>query len=129
MGVFDALEQAAGLTAGPSDTASGSPLAAVAQMARDHSGGLSGLVAAFGGADLSALNPDHVQAAIGSGPIAQVAASLGVTPDLAAQHIAQYLPLIASHVVQGGETPADGAAARLEGLIAHFTGGQGQGGG
>jgi uncharacterized protein YidB (DUF937 family) len=132
MGLFDALEAVA------SGSGQGSPappgaVEAVAQMVQRFPGGIGGLVQQFEKAGLggvaqtwlslgSSQTPtgDQVKASLGDGPVAELAAKLGVPQDQAAGHIAQLLPLIVDHLSPTGTVPQGGGLGALEGLLTHF---------
>ena len=139
MGLFDTLEEAAGMggeTVGPGAAPQGA-MGAVAQMLQSHPGGVGGLLQQFEGAGLGGVaqswlggganqtvSPGQVQDALGAGPIGHVADQLGVSPDQAASHISQFLPLIMDHLSPDGQAPAAGGMGELQGLIDHFGTGQ-----
>ena len=138
MGLFDSLEQAAGLGGqGGDGGGTGNPAAmgAVAQMLRSQPGGIGGILQKFEGAGLGGaaqswlgggqnqpVSPDQVQGVLGPNAVGQVAGQLGVPPDQAAGHVAQLLPLIMDHLSPNGQAPAGGGMGELEGLISHFGG-------
>ena len=137
MGLFDSLEQVAGVGGQRGEGGGGNPAAmgAVAQMLQSQPGGIGGILQKFEGAGLGgvaqswlgggqnqAVSPDQVQGALGSDAIGQVAGQLGVPPDQAAGHIAQFLPMIMDHLSPGGQTPAGGGGGELQSLISHFAG-------
>ena len=135
MGLFDALEQAAGM-GGEAQGQGAAPegaIGAIAQMLQSHPGGVGGLLQQFesaglggvaqswlGGGANQPVSADQVQGALGSGPIAQVAGQLGVSPEQAAGHIAQFLPMIMDHLSPNGQAPAGDSTGALQSLIAHF---------
>ena len=136
MGLFDSLEQAAGMGGGTGgQQAPEGAMGAVASMLQAQPGGIGGIMQKFEGAGLGgvsqswlgggqnqAVSPDQVQGALGQGAVSQVASQLGVPPDQAAGHIAQFLPLIMDHLSPNGQAPAGGGMGELEGLISHFGG-------
>ncbi len=136
MGLFDSLEQAAGIGGGAGgQQAPEGAMGAVASMLQSQPGGIGGILQTFEGAGLGgvaqswlgggqnqAVSPDQVQGALGPGAVGQVASQLGVPPDQAAGHIAQFLPLIMDHLSPNGQAPAGGGMGELEGLISHFGG-------
>ena len=145
MGLFDMLEQAAGMGGqvdGQAGGQAGAPqgaMGAVLQMLQSHPGGVGGVVQQFeqsglGGVAQSWLgsganqtvSPNDVQSALGSGPVGQVASQLGVSPDQAASHISQFLPLIMDHLSPNGQAPAGGGMGEIQGLLSRFAGGGGQ---
>ena len=144
MGLFDqVVGMAGGLMgggtqgeAGEGGAAGGGGIGAVVQMLQNQGGigavlgkfqesGLGGLAASWQGDGANApVSADQVQDALGSGPIAEVAQKLGISPQDAASHISQYLPQIMDHLTPGGE-PAEGGAlgGLLGGLMSRFGGG------
>ena len=137
MRLFDSLEQAAGFGGHNSAGGGGNPaaMAAVAQMLQSQPGGLGGVLQKFEGAGLGgaaqswlggganqSVSPDQVQGALGPDAVGQVAGQLGVPPDQAAGHIAQFLPMIIDHLSPGGHAPAGGGGGELQSLISHFIG-------
>ena len=134
MGLFDSLEQAAGQGGGAPAGQSGA-IGAVLQMLQSQPGGIGGVLQKFEGAGLGgvaqswlgggqnqAVSPDQVQGALGPEAVSQVAGQLGVPPDQAAGHIAQFLPMILDHLSPGGQAPAGGGMGELQGLLSRFGG-------
>ena len=139
MGLFDSLEQAAGMggSAPEGQPAPEGAVGAVAQMLQSQPGGIGAILQKFEGAGLGgvaqswlgggqnqAVSPDQVQGALGDGAVGQVASQLGVPPDQAAGHIAQFLPLIMDHLSPNGQAPEGGGMGGLEGLLSRFAGSQ-----
>ena len=138
MGLFDSLEQAAGLGGQGGEGGGGAnpaALGAVAQMLQSQPGGIGGILQKFEGAGLGGaaqswlgggqnqtVSPDQVQGALGPDAVSQVAGQLGVPPDQAAGHIAQFLPMIMDHLSPGGQAPAGGGGGELQSLISRFAG-------
>ncbi len=94
----------------------------------EHAGGLGGVLqrleqAGLGGQIQSwispganqPVHPDHIAAALGTGPLAAVASRLGVSPEQAAAVVSQILPQIVDHLTPNGQLPAGGLGA-LSGL-------------
>ncbi len=147
MGLFEALEQAAGLTTATPGAAGASPSAtavaavgAVVKMVQAQPGGVTGVIQRFESAGLGGVvgswvgaganqnvSPQQVQSTLGAGPVGQVAQDLGVSHDEAAGHIAQFLPLILGHLGAGGQSPTGGGLAELAGLVSTFAGGKAPG--
>ena len=137
MGFFDALEEAAGIGdgAGQAGAAQGA-VGAVLRMLQTQPGGIMGVIQKFESAGLGGVaqswlggakqpvSPGQVQSALGAGPVADVAQNLGVSPDQAAGHIAQFLPMILGHLSPNGQPPAGGGLGEIEGLLSRFGGGQ-----
>jgi uncharacterized protein YidB (DUF937 family) len=95
-------------------------------------GGLTGMLGAFqqaglGGAVSSwistganqGVSPDQIRQVLGEGPVTQFAEKLGVTPEVAAQHISELLPQVVNHLTPNGEPPAPGTDA-LSNLWSNF---------
>lgn len=93
-------------------------------------GGVGGLVEKFGQAGLgdvvgswigkganAAISADQIQAVIGHGPIADIAAKMGVSPQQASVVLAGLLPQVIDHL-----TPA-GKVAGSDDLLGQLTGG------
>ena len=132
MGLFDTLEQVAGLTGQGASQANpeAAIAAAVLQMVQAQPGGIMGVVQKFETAGLGGVAQSwislgqnqpvtngQVQSALGSGAVGDVAQRLGVSPDQAAGHIAQFLPQILNHLSPGGQTPSSGGFAEVESLL------------
>jgi uncharacterized protein YidB (DUF937 family) len=138
MGLFDTLENAAGLGAangqsGGSAGGAASIIGAVIQMVQAQPGGIGGVIQKFESAGLGgvaqswissganqSVSPDQVHSALGDGPVSQVAQQLGVSHGEAAGHIAQFLPLILDHLSPGGQPAAGGGLGELTGLLSRF---------
>ena len=140
MGLFDTLEQAAGLGGGGGEAGQAAApqgaIGAVVQMLQSQPGGIGGVVQQFessglggvaqswlGGGANQSVSPEQVQSTLGSGAVSQVASSLGVSQDQAAGHISQFLPLIMDHLRPNGQAPAGGGMNELQGLLSRFGGG------
>lgn len=143
MGLFDQLAGMAGGMMGgdprgegaAGGAAAGGGLGAIVQMLQNQGGvgavlgkfeesGLGGVASSWRAEGANApVSPDQVQAALGSGPIAEVAQKLRIDPGEAAAHISQYLPQIMDHLTPGGQ-PAEGGAldGLLGGLMSRFGG-------
>ena len=105
-------------------------------MLQSQPGGIGGVVQKFeqsglggvaqswlGGGVNQAVSPGQVQDTLGSGAVGQVAGQLGVSPDEAAGHISQFLPMILDHLSPNGQVPAGGGLGELQGLLSRFGGG------
>jgi uncharacterized protein YidB (DUF937 family) len=92
-------------------------------------GGVAGLAEKFGGAGLgdvvgswiakganAGISPEQITAVLGSGPVADFAARLGVDPQQAAETLAGLLPEAVDRLTPGGTL--DGAEGLLDGLPA-----------
>jgi uncharacterized protein YidB (DUF937 family) len=87
-----------------------------------HPGGVTGLLEAFqkqglGGVVNSwvgtganqAVSPEQVQSALGDQQVQDIASKLGVSPQDASSHIAQWLPAVIDHLTPNGQAPAAGS--------------------
>jgi uncharacterized protein YidB (DUF937 family) len=97
-------------------------LSTLLNIVNSHPGGVSGLLEAFqkqglGGVVNSwvgtganqAVSPDQVQSALGNQQVQEVASKLGVSPQEASSHIAQWLPSVIDHLTPNGQVPAAGS--------------------
>ena len=110
MGILDSITQALGEQAG----------GGLADLLKDQ-GGVGGLVEKFGQngmGDLAAswvgkggnlpVSAEQIAQVIGSGPIADFAKSIGISPEQAADTIAGLLPEAIDRLTPGGEVKAGG---------------------
>jgi len=133
MSLLDMAGQMLGGQGGNSTNSSS--LSAVLSMINNHPGGLPGLVSAFeqnglGGvvSSWTASGPNQpvsggqIQNVLGSSQIQEVAAKLGLPPEVASGVIAQLLPSIVDHLTPNGEVPAHGSNLMElgEGLLRSF---------
>lgn len=133
MGLFDSLENQAvtSLLGGNSN-----PLAAgILQMIQSQPGGLQGLVQSFHDKGLGGLmsswvstgpNPpitaDQVQQALGSDKVKELAATAGISPDVAGSAIAELLPGIVDKLTPNGQVPEHSAVMDMaSSLLKNFT--------
>jgi len=97
-------------------------LSTLLNIVNSHPGGVSGLLEAFqkqglGGVVSSwvgtganqAVSPEQVQSALGNQQVQEVASKLGVSPQEASSHIAQWLPSVIDHLTPNGQVPAAGS--------------------
>lgn len=113
--VMNALESAGGGNGG-----NNAMLDAVMQMLanRGGNGGLAGLVQAFqqhglgeqmrswiGTGQNLPVSPEQIQAALGSGPLGQIAAQLGMSESQAAGGLADLLPQVIDKLTPNGQLP------------------------
>jgi uncharacterized protein YidB (DUF937 family) len=97
-------------------------LSALLNMVNSHPGGVAGLVQSFqqkglagvvnswvGTGPNEAVSPQQVQSALGDQPVQEVASKLGISPQEASSHIAQWLPVIIDHLTPNGQMPAGGS--------------------
>ena len=59
------------------------------------------------------VTPQQVQAGVGNQAISNIAAKLGVSPDVASGVVAQLLPHVVDHMTPGGQVPAAGGGDML----------------
>jgi uncharacterized protein YidB (DUF937 family) len=119
MSLLDIAEQALG----GSNSAGGSSAAIseVMNLVNSYPGGVGGLVSCFeknglGGVASSwvspganqPVTPQQVQSGLGNEAISNVAARLGVSPEVASGVVAQLLPHVVDHMTPGGQVPAGG---------------------
>jgi uncharacterized protein YidB (DUF937 family) len=131
MSLFDMAEQMLAGQGGGNQNA----LGAVMNMVNNHPGGLPGLVSAFeqnglGGAMSSwvsngpnqAVSGQQVQGVMGTNAINEIAAKLGVPPEMASGIVAQVLPGIINHLTPNGQVPSSGSNLMElgEGLLKNF---------
>ncbi len=117
MGLLDQVLGAA--SAVSSQSADGSnPLAGILNVLNSQQGGLSGLVQTFEGGGLGdvvkswvstgdnlPVSAEQIQSILGNEQLRQIAGSLGIDPDQAASHLAQYLPLLVDQLSPSGSLP------------------------
>ncbi len=124
MGLFDSIRNAIGGTAAGNPDHSGLLDEAIGLLGQPQSGGLTSLLNKFKNAGLQHLvdgwvstgpNPpataDHIQAALGSAQIQQIAARLGIPPQQAASGLAAILPRLIDHLTPNGTVPDSSAAS------------------
>lgn len=115
MSLFD---QIGGLLGG--NEQAGGALQAVSSLL-EQQGGVAGLVQQFQQGGLSEvvsswvgtgqnlnISPEQIQAVLGSGPLADIAAKLGISPAEAASTVSQWLPQIVDKLTPNGQLPAEG---------------------
>ncbi|SFZ78512.1 YidB family protein [Chitinimonas taiwanensis] len=115
MSLFD---QIGGLLGG--NEQAGGALQAVSSLL-EQQGGVAGLVQQFQQGGLSEvvsswvgtgqnlnISPEQIQAVLGSGPVADIAAKLGISPAEAASTVSQWLPQIVDKLTPNGQVPAEG---------------------
>jgi uncharacterized protein YidB (DUF937 family) len=98
---------------------SSNPLAhSILEMINNHPGGLPGLVQSFHQNGLGGLvnswistgqnqpvSGDQVQSVLGNDQVQQLAAKLGISPDVAKSKLAEYLPQIMDKLTPNGQIP------------------------
>jgi uncharacterized protein YidB (DUF937 family) len=117
MGLLDQVLGAAGAIS-PQSADGSSPLAGVLNALNSQQGGLSGLVQAFEGGGLGdvvkswistgdnlPISAEQIQSVLGNDQVRQMASSLGIDPDQAASHLAQYLPQLVDQLSPNGSLP------------------------
>lgn len=132
MGLFDTI---GGMMSGAAggDAAAAGPIGAMGGLLQSHEGGLPGMVGAFEKAGMGGMigswisneanqmiTPEQVTKVLGNGPVGQFAAKLGITPDMAAQHISELLPQLVNHLTPNGAVPPGGGTDALSGLLNSF---------
>ena len=91
-------------------------------MVNSYPGGIGGLVSAFEKSGLGGVasswvgtganqpvSPQQVQNGLGNQAIQDVAAKLGVSPDIASTVVSQLLPHVVDHLTPNGQIPSAGA--------------------
>jgi uncharacterized protein YidB (DUF937 family) len=133
MGILDTILDAAGGAGGPGG---GGALDAVSELLKGQ-GGVGGLVAGFtknglgdaaaswlGGGDNHAIGADQISAVLGSGPIGDFAAKLGISPAQAASTLAMLLPIVIDKLTPDGRADqADAQLTQLPGGLGDLIGG------
>lgn len=123
MGLFDTIGGMLGQGQGEG-AAAGGPMGALGGLLQGHEGGLPGLIGAFQNAGLGGavsswisqganqgVSADQIRQVLGNGPIEQFAEKMGVTPEMAAQHISELLPQVVDHLTPTGQVPEAGTDA------------------
>lgn len=133
MGIFDSILDAAG---GAGGSAGGGAVGAVTDLIQSQ-GGVGGLIAGFtknglgdaaaswlGGGDNHAIGADQISAVLGSGPIGDFAAKLGVSPAQASATLAMLLPIVIDKLTPDGRADqADAQLTQLPGGLGDLIGG------
>jgi uncharacterized protein YidB (DUF937 family) len=120
MSLLDLATQALGGANSPGG--SNAAIGAVVNLVQCYPGGIGGLLGAFEKSGLGGVasswvgtganqqvSPQQVQSGLGNQAIQDVAAKLGVSPDIASGVVAQLLPHVVDHLTPGGQVPAAGA--------------------
>jgi uncharacterized protein YidB (DUF937 family) len=118
MGLLDDVFNAA--TGGQSQSG-GSLLGHVLDMIQNHPGGVSGMVQSLNNGGLGSavtswistgqnlpVTADQIESALGSGPIANLAAKAGISPEQAKAAISQLLPQVIDKLSPNGQLPQGG---------------------
>ena len=116
MSIFDQLSGALGDTAGESRNSA--ILSAVMGIVSNHPGGMSGLAQSFEQNGLSHLmsswvgtgenlpiTTDQVNGILGNDRVAEFAAKVGISPDVASSHLAELLPSVINTLSPDGKLP------------------------
>lgn len=116
MGLMDEL--AGQVFGGGAQSGGSQAIGAILEMLNSRSGGLQGMAQQFqrgGMGDIISswigtgqnlpITADQVQQVLGSDAVQQLAAKLGVSPEVASSHLAQWLPTIVDHLTPGGVAP------------------------
>lgn len=93
-------------------------------------GGVAGLAERFGGAGMAEtvqswigtganlnITPEQISQVLGSGPVADFAARLGISPEQASETLAGLLPDAIDRLTPGGQLPASGGVGGLADVI------------
>jgi uncharacterized protein YidB (DUF937 family) len=133
MSILDIAEQALGGANSPGGNSAA--LSAVINLVNSYPGGVAGLVGAFeknglGGVASSwvstgpnqQVSSQQVQSGLGNEAVEDVAAKLGVSPQVASGVVAQLLPHVINHLTPGGQLPAGNVniLESCEGLLKGF---------
>lgn len=99
-------------------------------------GGVAGLAEKFGGAGMAEtvqswigtggnlnVTPKQIQQVLGSGPIADFAARLGISPEQASETLAGLLPEAVDRLTPNGQADAGGLLDQLPGGVGDMLGG------
>ena len=117
MGLLDSVLSAASALSSQSQGGENPALAAVLQFASNpQTGGLAGIVQSFERGGLGEvvqswvstgqnlpISAEQIHSVLGSEQVRSLASSLGVDPDQAASHLAQYLPQVIDALTPGGD--------------------------
>jgi uncharacterized protein YidB (DUF937 family) len=120
MDVMNLVSQVAGaaMSSGQEGGGNAAMMNAIAGMLGQQSGGMEGLVQAFsqngmaeqvqswvGTGENMPISPDQVQNVLGGDMIANLAAQVGVSPEMASTVVAQVLPLLINQLTPHGTVP------------------------
>jgi len=71
-----------------------------------HDKGLGGVVSSWVGTGQNLpISADQISHVLGSGQLQQLAASVGMSPDVAGSSLAKLLPLVVDHLTPNGQVP------------------------
>ena len=135
MGLLDTIESMAGGNMGGQNGTNAQVAGGLMQALDEHRGGLSGVMQSFqqngmsehvqnwaSGAQQTAT-PEQIQQGVGStGLIDRVAAKAGVSPETAKMAMAVVLPMVISHMTQGGQQapPSSGFGGMASQILGRF---------
>lgn len=118
MGLLDDVFNAA---TGGQNQSGGGLLGHVLDVVQNHPGGVSGMVQSLNAGGLGSLvnswistgqnlpvSADQIESALGSGPIADLAAKAGISPDQAKSALSQLLPQVIDKLSPNGQLPQGG---------------------
>jgi uncharacterized protein YidB (DUF937 family) len=118
MGLLDDVMNAA---SGGQNQGGGALLGHVLDMVQNHPGGASGMLDSLtkggmgdvvkswlGNGQNMPISADQIESALGSGPIANLAAKAGITPDEAKNAITQLLPQVMDKLSPNGQIASGG---------------------
>ena len=130
------MDMAGGLLGGMGQNQGGNNiLSTLIQVVNNHPGGLAGIVQSLhqgglgdavnswiGTGPNQPVSADQIQGALGGGVLHDLAGRLGVSPETASAHVAEFLPGLINHLTPNGQMPEGGlggaAASLLQGLLA-----------
>ncbi len=139
MGILDTIEGMAGQTMGgggnqiqvPQDASEqGRVAGSFLQTANEHPGGLGGIMDMFRNQGMGQhvdqwqtgqnqqATPEQVQNGLGGGMLDQIAQRAGVSPTVAKMALAAALPMIMSHMTQGGQQAPPASGGGMFGSLA-----------
>lgn len=122
MGLFDQVLSAASSMSNQQGESGNSLLGAIMQLTNNpQTGGLPGLIKSFENGGLGevvrswvsndqnlSVSAEQIQSVLGSEQIQNVASKLGIGPDQASAHLADYLPQVIDKLTPNGHIPEGG---------------------
>lgn len=136
MDLMSLVGQVAGATMGGGQQGGGNAamMNAIAGMLGQQSGGIGGLVQAFsqngmaeqaqswvGTGENMPISPDQVQSVLGSDMIANLAAQVGISPEMASTVVSQVLPMLIDQLTPNGDVPqGDALQNGIGALLGNF---------
>ena len=135
MGLFDIAQE---LLGGGQTNGAGNIVGTVMQVLNGQAGGLDGVLQSLQQGGLGdtvkswvgtggnlPVSAEQIQSVLGSGPVQDLAAKLGISPSDAATHLSTLLPGIIDHLTPNGEVPQGGLAGMgmdlVKGLLSRGT--------